>query len=102
MLWFNLKTGMAWLSLDGSVGGALNSIFHVVERIFGLKIITGSIGILSFCQHALLRVLCRSRLLKTHFLKNTSVSGVVAAIAGRAVRRRCEKTGDDNRPDWPW
>lgn len=93
---------MAWLSLDGSVGGALNSIFHVAERIFGLKIITGSIGILSFCQHALLSVLCRSRLLKTHLLKNTSVSSVVAAIAGRAVRRRCEKTGDDNRPDWPW
>jgi hypothetical protein len=53
MLWFYLKTGMTWLSLDGSVGGALNSIFHVVERIFGLKIITGSIGILSFCLHAL-------------------------------------------------
>jgi hypothetical protein len=52
MLWFYLKTGMAWLSLDGSVGGALNSIFHVAERIF-LKIITGSIGILSFCLHAL-------------------------------------------------
>ena len=49
-----------------------------------------------------LSVLCRSRLLKTHLLKNTSVSGVVVAIAGRAVRRRCEKTGDDNRPDWPW
>ena len=39
---------MAWLSLDGSVGGALNSIFHVAERIFGLKIITGYIGILLF------------------------------------------------------
>jgi hypothetical protein len=53
MLWFYLKTGMAWLSLDGSFGGVLNAIFHVAERIFGLKIITGSIGILSFCQHAL-------------------------------------------------
>ena len=39
LLWFYLKTGMAWLSLDGSVGGALNSIFHVTERIFGLQII---------------------------------------------------------------
>ena len=31
---FFLKTGMAWLSLDGSVGGVLNSMFHVAERIF--------------------------------------------------------------------
>ena len=70
MLWFFLKTGMAWLLLNGSVGGALNSMFRVAQLIFVLKIITGSIGILSFCQHALLGVLCRSRLLKTHLLEN--------------------------------
>jgi hypothetical protein len=46
MLWFYLKTGMACLLLDGSAGGALNSMFHVAERIFVLKKITGSIGFL--------------------------------------------------------
>ena len=93
---------MAWLSLDGSVGGVLNSMFHVAERIFCFKNNHWVYWHLVVLPASSLRVLCRSRLLKTHLLKNTSVSGVVAAIAGRAVRRRCEKTGVDIRPEWPW
>ena len=50
MLWFYLKTGMACLLLDGSVGGALNSMFHVVERIFVLKTLRGLLASCSFAS----------------------------------------------------